>query len=447
MASTNSLILGSFADLRARPAWLAILPSQQTVLVAEVLACIFLQRLVVPGTSTRTIPMLLLVQFAAVGLLALLNYKMIDLNRLLLLLAGLGGLTFSFLMTSSEPDVKLMAFLFVVVNYATIFWCVVPSSVILAVRSAFVGGMTVCAGLGLLQVVGQLAGVPKVDVLAFLPSSLLSTYFHNHIPVEYGSEIFKADGMFLLEPSVFCQWLAVALLFELSGRRQWWRCILFFAGMLASFSGTGFMALAAGLPFQFLRGRLTHAVAIAGLLVLGAAVLFVTPMGDVFINRLTEESTNEDSSAQVRFVKPYARYFASLDAKGLLFGHGPGSADVQLDQHTETPDDDHGSFSVVVEEDPMAKYLTGTAKEQEGMASTIIKVAYEYGLLGLPFAAGIIYLFVVAECPLPAKVSLLVTYTVLGGWLVSPNVTLLCYLLLFLKPSDAPRVGGIPASS
>ncbi len=162
---------------------------------------------------------------------------------------------------------------------------------------------------GILQFVAQFAGLSIFRFGDFLPASILFEHGYNlEIPVGIGS-LLKANGFFLVEPSVFSQVLAVGIMIEILTSRRPARLALFAIALLLSFSGTGLIVLAVFLATAGLRVGRRAAVAIVGsavaLVIMVAAVVILVPaVGHIFQDRLAEFS-DPKSSAFTRFVTPF----------------------------------------------------------------------------------------------------------------------------------------------
>ena len=63
-------------------------------------------------------------------------------------------------------------------------------------------------------------------------------------PIEYGSEYYKSNGVFMLEPSHFSQILALGVIAELASRRRTTRLAILSLALLTTYSGTGPLLLA-----------------------------------------------------------------------------------------------------------------------------------------------------------------------------------------------------------
>jgi len=163
----------------------------------------------------------------------------------------------------------------------------------------------------------------------FVPDGFRIQNFNEEAPLEYQSVVLRANGVFMLEPSFLSQLLAVALVLELSTRNRLLRLMLYLAGMLVSYSGTGFMVLAVAIPVVIISqnrwglvlGMVALAVAAAMLLPYAGKVLYL----DKFVARIGEFNST-GSSGFARFVGGFYLFdqFLSNHPLRTLFGVGAG---------------------------------------------------------------------------------------------------------------------------
>ncbi len=192
----------------------------------------------------------------------------------------------------------------------------------------FLGLVSVFACLGIAQyclqfVVGARYLFPIEN---FVPDTFIVQHFNHQAAMEYGSQEYRANGVFLLEPSFFSQVLAVAVVAELCTRARASRLALFGIALLVSYSGTGIMVLAVCLPLCMVRRRRW------GLLFLGIlALLALIPLqeyvhADRLISRVAEFNSNQ-SSGYSRFVGGFYLFdqFLWHDPWRTLFGYGAGA--------------------------------------------------------------------------------------------------------------------------
>lgn len=166
-----------------------------------------------------------------------------------------------------------------------------------------------------------------------LPEFLKLGLFANEGPLAWGSDMYRANGVVMLEPSVFSQLMAVGAIVELCTRNRYSRVLLFLAALLVSYSGTGIMALAIALPVLVISQRrwdvLIFACVVAVLLSALAPFLNL----EIFLNR-SDELSSTGSSGYARFVGGFWMFSEfSLDSVyRSLFGFGPGSMRGLIDQ-------------------------------------------------------------------------------------------------------------------
>jgi hypothetical protein len=273
----------------------------------------------------------------------------------------------------------------------------------------FVGMMGVFAVIGLLQIGSQLAGANYVDLVGMLPRSVVIQGFNTSYPIIYGSNIFRSNGVVFLEASFYSQFLALAILLHLRRRGGTFTLLLLLGAMASSLSGTGIMLLIVGLVTFVTRDRL-RLFARAGRLVLlpaAAALFLLTPLGGLFVQRLTE--TGPDSSSNLRFADPFVRLIfrpiGDLDVSGVLLGHGAGNADQGLE--------------------------AGRGLQ----APALIKAYFEYGLVaGAAMVGFLVSLFRWRRPATGLAIVFVVLFTALSGALLLPVVVYTAFFLHMVWP-------------
>ena len=226
----------------------------------------------------------------------------------------------------------------------------------------------------------------------------------------------KSNGFFLREPSAFSFLMAFSLICELALFKRWPRLAAYAFALMLSYSGTGLLALAFGLLFPF---GFKTAVRVALIAVVGG-VLFLL-FGDALnlsftLGRIGEFSA-ESSSGYIRYVAPMRMVYELIDTDvwTAFVGHGPGTV-----FHAERPYDFH---------DP-----------------TWAKLMYEYGVLGFASCLGLMaYGMSRSHAPVQIRATLFFNWLIQGGHLLTPESSLMCYVLLALWPSpegNRPRYAG-----
>jgi hypothetical protein len=160
----------------------------------------------------------------------------------------------------------------------------------------------------------------------FTPNSFVVQQFNHQAAMSYGSQEYRANGVFLLEPSFFSQVLAVAIVAELCTLGRMSRLMVYGLALIASYSGTGLIVLAICLPLCLVAQRRW------GLLVLGLlafAVIISVQLNfhaNTVLSRVSEFDSDQ-SSGYMRFVGGFRLFdrFLWQDPWRALFGFGAGS--------------------------------------------------------------------------------------------------------------------------
>lgn len=138
-----------------------------------------------------------------------------------------------------------------------------------------------------------------------VPQQFQIQNYNKQAPLEYGSTVMRANGLFMMEPSYLSQLLAVAIVTELVTHNRWWQLLLYAVAMLVSYSGTGFMVLALCVPVVVIGQRRWGLIAlaiIAGVLIAVLAQSFGKYLYlDTFTSRVGEFNST-GSSGFARFV-------------------------------------------------------------------------------------------------------------------------------------------------
>ena len=182
----------------------------------------------------------------------------------------------------------------------------VPEDVFFRRMNALFG---LVAAAGIAQFVAQLAGLGLFAFRGLVPDKVLFEDGYNlQIPAGFGG-LFKSNGFFLLEPSIFSQVMALALMIEVLSFLRLRFLLLFAAGLLLSMAGTGWLVIAAfvlaiivGMGWRGLAVAAATLVAIAGIGLVVA--LFAPDAADAFSGRLGEVFLPR-TSGHLRFVTPF----------------------------------------------------------------------------------------------------------------------------------------------
>jgi hypothetical protein len=170
-------------------------------------------------------------------------------------------------------------------------------------------GLVLVAIAGLAQFALQTVGLRLFSFQGLAPDRLLFESGYNVvIPLGFGN-LFKSNGFFLLEPSIFSQFMAMGLIIEVLTARRIWACLLLVLALLSSASGTGWIVLASFLLsacFSMgLRGIALAAIVALGLAAILGGVAFLQPDFAATLTDRMNEITRQGTSGHLRFITPF----------------------------------------------------------------------------------------------------------------------------------------------
>ncbi len=229
---------------------------------------------------------------------------------------------------AAPPSAQSLAQFLVLTSFATLSFATrVPERRFFAVVTNCIALVGVA---GLLQFAAQFAGLRLFAFRGLLPAAMLFEEGYNQvIPLGMGS-LFKSNGFFLLEPSIFSQFMALGVAIEILVQRRMRYLALFAAGLFISASGTGWLVLIAFIASAVLSmGKRGIALAITTILVAAAlivAVSFLAPDLATALSERLNEITRPSTSGHLRFITPYwvLTGVLSREPMAALFGLGAG---------------------------------------------------------------------------------------------------------------------------
>ncbi len=187
---------------------------------------------------------------------------------------------------------------------------------------------TVLAVLGIAQYGLEFFVNPRFlfPIENFVPDAFIVQHFNSQAVMEYGSHEYRANGVFMLEPSFYSQLLAVAIIAELYAQARMTRLAIFGLALIASASGTGIMVLAVCLPLCLIAQR-RWGLLLAGTLALVGIIAVHEYVHSFAILSRVGEFGAEHSSGYSRFVGGFYLFdqFLWHDSWRALFGYGAGS--------------------------------------------------------------------------------------------------------------------------
>src|ERR1700734_517461 len=215
----------------------------------------------------------------------------------------------------------------------------------------FLGIATILALLGIAQYGLQFFVDPPLlfPIENFVPDSFIVQHFNHQAAMEYGSHEFRANGVFMLEPSFFTQLLAVAVIAELYTRARMTRLAIFGLALIASFSGTGIVVLAICLPLCLVAQR-RWGLLLTGVVAAVAIVLVHEYVHEIRILSRAGEFSSTHSSGYSRFVAGFYLFeqFLWHEPWRALFGYGAG-AFTNYASRGQSGGDEMALFKIVIE--------------------------------------------------------------------------------------------------
>ncbi|MFT8247080.1 hypothetical protein [Roseomonas sp. BN140053] len=191
------------------------------------------------------------------------------------------------------------------------------------------------AAAGTLQFIAQFAGIRIFAFTGLLPESILFESGYNLQILAGVGDLLKSNGFFLVEPSVFSQLMALALIVEILAFKRLPYLAIFVTGLLLSMSGTGWIVLAtfvvAAVFSMGARGVVIAAATVATLAVALAAGLLLAPDLALAIQDRMDEFSRPGTSGHMRFVTPFwvLSDIIRAEPSAALLGIGAGASEQQ----------------------------------------------------------------------------------------------------------------------
>ncbi|WP_063678875.1 hypothetical protein [Bradyrhizobium neotropicale] len=298
-----------------------------------------------------------------------------------------------------------------------------PEGVHEYILSAYVSAATVIAGIAIVQIV--LVNATKSSLLTniyfSLPEAIRGAGHYTF--VREGGGIIKPNGFFLRESADLSLVVALALIIEFGSRARLRTMGILAAGLLCSLSGSGLLAITAGLLLPRSLARIPLFVVYLVGLILALYLLYSLniPGLDLWFDRLSEFQT-PNTSAYARFVAPMEMIGHSFDNGPLTtwFGNGAGSylRDVQLYRMNYEVND-----------------------------PTWAKLIYEYGLLGFGLIAAILLQRLYSSRLRVEICNFLVFSWISIGVVLKPSFALIVWLLTLVGPPARQSLQRLPSQS
>jgi hypothetical protein len=374
--------------------------------VIQILAVIFLERIAIPGLG---IDVSALIISASMAVSAFREGFSISPSRCILycIMAALTLVSQSLVadpISFSSLSLLLLIYLPVIVEAH------VRKETYLHCMSFFQNTVLVICVIVVVQDAWQFAfgweSFPDMDRL--LPDWLIVPGYNYQQPLAWQSSYVKPNAFFFKEVSFVSQFIALAFIIEASLFQRIHRLAFYFGSLFATFAGTGLFMIALVFPFLIVKQPPKRAMAIVALAgcVLGIAV--ASGWYDQIAGRLTEYESKTTSSYG-RFVFPFVAIYEHLsNHPSLVTGIGAGN---------------------VVYADLSYVYLA------------ISKLIIEYGpLVAIGFHLMLLQALFSRAPDNVIAAGLLVLFSLMGGYLLSPTIVYTVILLgtLFRIRNNAP---------
>jgi len=371
------------------------------------IACLILQRFgMMLGGSALFISLPLFAGLLGWALLAGIGTIRARGTALFLIFAGWTLVATLFALTAPDPrfGISLPSLVAILLTYG--FTVIGPSdrfdrAVVFRLFLSYVRFLSVA---GIVQWVIQFAGIRIFSFMLTVPAMrpiLVESQFNYNPLLHYGSTILRSNGFFLMEPSIFSQTLAIAMVIDyfVLGRAKW--LPLYLLAYLLTFSGTGALTLLLAIPFYACLsarnfGRVAALmIAATAALVLGA-VVFPEQVGSLLSR--TNELNYSGSSGYARFIGPFLPVADLSHEARFLIGWGPGATE-RYTYHVE------------------------------GTGNSIAKLIIDYGVVGITAFLAMLTGTLWRRETAILSILAVVTFLVGGGYLLFTPMLVLLFLL------------------
>jgi len=295
-------------------------------LIIALFASIFLQRFALP-LGADAVAFNLLVTVLALVVLICRGALLLDPVRTVLFFALATVVSLSAAVNAGRASMPSLL-LFLIMYAPFMFSLQKTEGVLESCVRAFQAMVLVLAVFGILQFVAQFVIGTSIPFTfkGILPDWMLLPKFNTANPLTWDSPYFKSNGFFLVEPSTFSQYLAIAVVLELLFFGVTWRLLVFGLALPTSYSGTGLILLLFLLPWLMLHLRAYGAI--VGVLAFAVLAVFTGSLwnADALFSRISEFGS-EGSSANARFIAAtwLIGSFLMDSARDVFFGLGPGA--------------------------------------------------------------------------------------------------------------------------
>ncbi len=294
----------------------------------EMAAVVVTQKIAVPIGSAETsqVALALLIHAGVLGILALRGLLRVSTLSALLFCGFTFTTGFSAVVLASPTYSVMSLLLLIIISTFYVFRIELDWEHYLKWLANFQRIAVVAASLVFFNWATQLAGLGIVDLNSIIPRRLLYLHYNYIQPIHWGSPWLKPNAVFFLETSHISQFIAMAIVVELTCFFRMRYLVFLGAGLLSSFGGTGMLTLALTTPF--LLGRVPRGLILAGLVALPVAYGGAKAIGltDNIESRIGEFGTR-GTSGEMRFSRPAEAVVDAMfgDETDLFIGKGAGA--------------------------------------------------------------------------------------------------------------------------
>jgi hypothetical protein len=261
--------------------------------------------------------------------------------------------------------------------------------------------MVLFAVLGVIQYFAQfVVGVELAFPIDHFLSGVVMPGYNALNSLAYGSEVYKATAVFMLEPAMLCQYLAIAIVVEMIYFKNLKRIAAYLCGIAVTFSGTGLILLFILAPIYLILNR-QFMLLMGMLIVLVTSPLWAPVLGLERTLERAGEFTSPHSSGYARFISifPTLDTYIVPETQTLLFGLGAGSI-----------------YDIVSSDE----------RDYEAFNPSWGKMVFEYGVIGgLAYFLFIGFVIARGASSWYVKAALFLQLMLLGEYILAPMVHVL----------------------
>lgn len=364
---------------------------------------IFLSRFGIEITKDFSLAPSYLAAYAALGVLLYKRYLHFDVKLGLLFLVISFTSSISYVLGREEKALSSL-FLYWFIYFPFVF---VPTSKGVPDRSLcklYLPLLFVLAIAGICQFFCQFLFKPEwlFDYRPLIPDYVRNKNDMNTVIII--GDLIKSNGFFLLEPSIFSQWMALGLLFNNTIAGSFFITYLYLAGLAVSFSGTGIIMVLFTLLGSLYMLTVRQTLSLIAGLFLFLVFSFYTKE-TLLLSRLEEFKGGEGvrtTSAAMRFLTPRITVAEGLSTSmpRFFFGNGPGT-------------------------------INKVAKDYEGHDPAWAKLLFEYGVVGtISLIVFLLHCVKIVKSSFLFVIVFSVQWILLGGHLLTFDVVALYLIYL-----------------